>query len=327
MKSCPRVLVILGPTATGKTDLALEVARRLDGEIISADSRQAYRGLEVGTVAPSPAERAQAPHHGVAFLEPGERYGAGRFARLCRQWVTEIESRGRIPIVAGGTGFFVRAVTRPVFREPELDEGCRSLLAAWLSGLPSAEIRRWVRRLDPPLDDRLAVVDPQRAGRTLELVFLTGRSLTWWQSHAEPEGEPVPARTWVLQLDPDLHRARIERRVQSMLDSGWIEEVRALAASGHGPGSPAMTSVGYLDTWRLAAGEISREEAVTAIVRDTWQYARRQRTWFRHQLDDDVTRVDANVDLSELAHTIATDWTRLVDRECNPREHQPHERI
>jgi tRNA dimethylallyltransferase len=112
-----------------------------------------------------------------------------------------------------------------------------------------------------------------------------------------------------------------------MLDSGWVGEVRALGASGHGPGSPAMTSVGYLDTWRLAAGEISREEAVTAIVRDTWQYARRQRTWFRHQLDDDVTRVDANVDLSELAHTIATDWTRLVDRECNPREHQPHERI
>ncbi|MBT8462806.1 MAG: hypothetical protein KJO44_09840, partial [Gemmatimonadetes bacterium] len=219
------------------------------------------------------------------------------------------------PILAGGTGFFVRAVTRPVFREPELDEGRRSWLTTWLSGLPPDEIRRWVQRLDPALADRLAVVDRQRAGRTLELVFLTGRSLTWWQSHAEPEGDPVPARTWVLQLDPDLHRARIEKRVRSMLDSGWLEEVRALAASGHGPGSPGMTSIGYLDAWRFAAGEISRDEAVSAIVRDTWQYARRQRTWLRHQLEDDATRVDANVDIPELARAIAADWTRTIDGE------------
>jgi tRNA dimethylallyltransferase len=308
----PTVLIILGPTATGKTALALEVARLLNGEIISADSRQAYRGLEVGTAAPSPSDRASVPHHGVAFLEPGERYGAGRFARLCRQWVGEIESRGRVPIVAGGTGFFIRAVTQPVFREPDLDGERRSSLESWLSELPLEEVRRWALRLDPDIGVRLPVVDRQRAGRTLELTLLTGRSLTWWQQHSPPEAEALRVRSWVLQLEPEAHRARIEERVRLLLDSGWVEEVESLVSRGHGPGSPAMTSIGYADVWRFSRGEISRDEAVRAIVGDTWQYARRQRTWLRHQLEDEAIRVPAHTDTMELARKIAVDWTRSV---------------
>ena len=171
MSRRPTVLLILGPTATGKTALALEVARLLDGEIISADSRQAYRGLEVGTAAPTPSERTSVPHHGVAFLEPGERYGAGRFARLCRQWVSEIESRGRVPIVAGGTGFFVRTLLQPVFREPDLDAERRSVLESLVSELPLEEVRRWARRLDPAMGVRLPAVDRQRAGRTRAVAY------------------------------------------------------------------------------------------------------------------------------------------------------------
>ncbi len=170
----------------------MEVARLVGGEIVSADSRQAYRGLEIGTAAPSTADRFSVPHHGVAFLEPGERYGAGRFARMCRQWVSGIESRGRVPILAGGTGFFVRALTRPVFREPDLEAGRRSALEAWLAGLPMAEVHRWTDRLDPDLKSRLPVIDRQRGGRALELALLSGRSLTWWQRHGSPDAEPLP---------------------------------------------------------------------------------------------------------------------------------------
>ncbi len=316
----PRVLAILGPTATGKTALAMEVARLVGGEIVSADSRQAYRGLEIGTAAPSTADRFSVPHHGVAFLEPGERYGAGRFARMCRQWVSGIESRGRVPILAGGTGFFVRALTRPVFREPDLEAGRRSALEAWLAGLPMAEVHRWTDRLDPDLKSRLPVIDRQRGGRALELALLSGRSLTWWQRHGSPDAEPLPARIWVLEILADALRRRIEERTRRLLDAGWMEEVETLASSGHGPGSPAMTSIGYRDVWRLASGEISREAAVTAIVRDTWRYARRQRTWLRHQLGDDAIRVEACDGVTELAERIAADWRRITDRLELPRE-------
>jgi tRNA dimethylallyltransferase len=308
----PRALVLLGPTATGKTELALRLARAVDGEIISADSRQAYRGLEIGTAAPSREQRAAVPHHGVAFLEPGERYGAGRFSRLCRDWMAEIESRGRTPLLVGGTGFFVRALTQPVFEEPELEGTRRAALEEWLRPRSIQELRRWADRLDPGLATRLPVVDRQRAGRTLELALLSGRSLTWWQTHGPPEAEPLGVRTWALECATEAHRGRIRSRARRMLASGWEQEVRALVAAGHGPDSPAMTSIGYRDVWRWSAGEISRDEALEAIVRDTWQYARRQRTWLRHQLPDDARRVDAETPVAELAERIASDWVRAV---------------
>lgn len=308
----PRAIVILGPTATGKTALALRVARELNGEIISADSRQAYRGLEIGTAAPSPEVRAAVPHHGIAFLEPGERYGAGRFSRLCREWITDIESRGRTPILAGGTGLFLRALIRPVFEEPHLDEERRAALEAWMASLSIEDLRKWTCRLDPELGRRLPVVDRQRAGRTLELALLSGRNLTWWQAHGPPEAGAVALRIWVLECAPEEHRRRIRVRARHMLDTGWVEEVEALAAAGHGPESPAMTSIGYADVLRFARGELSREETLEAIVRDTWQYARRQRTWLRHQLPPAAERVDAGGDTETLAERITTDWRRRV---------------
>ena len=309
----PGALAIIGPTATGKTALALRVARAVNGEIISADSRQAYRGLEIGTAAPSLAERASVPHHGVAFLEPGERYGAGRFSRLCRQWIADIQARGRTPVVVGGTGLFLRGLIQPVFAEPDLDEERRTALEVWLGDRSIEDLRRWTGRLDPALGRRLPVIDRQRAGRALEMALLSGRSLTWWQAHAPPEAEPLEIRIWALDCEPDEHRRRIAARARSMLGDGWVREVEALAAAGHGPDSPAMTSIGYVDVWRFSTGEISREEALEAIVRDTWQYARRQRTWIRHQLPAETLRADALSETGLLAARIAKDW-----RCCGP---------
>jgi len=300
----PPLIALLGPTATGKTEVGLRVAERIGGEIVSLDSRQAYRGMEIGTAAPSAEQLERVRHHGVGFLEPGERYGAGRFARLARGWIAEIEARGREPLLVGGTGFFYRALIRPIFREPPLDENRRSRLGAWLAAAEQERLADWVRVLDPTLAARLPVLDPQRVQRALEVAFLTGRPLSWWQAKAMPEAEPIRARAFVLELDADRHRDRIGARTERMLDGGWAEEVRALHSAGHGPDSPALGALGYSAVADWMEGRISRAAAVACILRDTWGYARRQRTWLRHQLPADTVRLDAAESPDRLADRV-----------------------
>lgn len=302
------VLAVLGPTATGKTELAIELARRLDGEIISLDSRQAYLGLTVGTAAPDDAERQRAPHHGVGFLAPGTRYGAGRFARLARGWIDEIRWRGHLPILAGGTGLFYRALTRPIFREPDIDPTRRSRLEAWLEQRPLEALRRWTGVLDEALGERLDVLDRQRCLRAIEMALLTGRPITWWQRHGPPEAEPVRALPVVLTLPGPAHRRRIRARAECALSGGWAEEVRRLHAAGHGRESPAFSSIGYRAVADWLSGEVSREDALTRIVRDTWAYARRQRTWFRHQVPPEALRLDAREPAGVLAERVVRAW-------------------
>jgi tRNA dimethylallyltransferase len=287
------VIAILGPTGTGKTELALQVAEMIDAEIISVDSRQAYRGMAVGTAAPTAVQQARVPHHGVGFLEPGERYGAGRFGRLARDWMTGIRQRGREPLLVGGTGFFYRALVRPIFREPELDPGRRRRLERWIEERDPEMLAGWVRALDPELSDRLASLDPQRVQRALEVALLTGRSLSWWQRHGSPEADPVAAVPIVLELDAEEHRRRLRLRAESMLDAGWREEVESLLDAGHARGSIPFRTIGYGTVAEWLAGDISREDALACILRDTWAYARRQRTWFRHQVPADAIRLDA----------------------------------
>jgi len=289
----PPVVALLGPTGTGKTGLALTLAQRIGGEIVSVDSRQAYRGMAVGTAAPSPAQLERVRHHGVGFLAPGERYGAGRFGRLARGWIEEIQGRGREPLLVGGTGFFYRALVRPIFREPDLDPERRRRLERWIERGDGEALADWVRVLDPALARRLPVLDPQRVQRALEVALLTGRPLTWWQQHGRPEAEPVATRAVVLELDPEEHRRRLRERADLMLDGGWREEVEALLEAGHTRGSIPFRTIGYAAVAEWIAGEISRADALARILRDTWAYARRQRTWFRHQLPGGVLRLDA----------------------------------
>lgn len=304
----PGALAIVGPTATGKTELALEVAGRLDGEIVSADSRQAYRGLEVGTAAPDREQRRAIPHHGVAFLDPGERYSAGAFARRARRWIREIRARGRVPVLAGGTGFFLRALTDPVFEEPTMDPDRRERLRRWLEDRPVDLRRAWVRRLDPELEEALGVLDPQRCARTLELALLAGRPLTWWQRNAPPEAPPLRALVAALGLPDRPHRERIRARVERLLAAGWKEEVRRLLEAGHGEGDASFTALGYPTVARLVRGEVGREEALDRIARETWRYARRQRTWFRNQLPEGTLRLDAREPTGQLADRVVSVW-------------------
>lgn len=301
-------VAVVGATATGKTEVAVLLAEELGGEVISVDSRQAYRGMEVGTAAPGPELRDRVPHHGVGCLEPGERYGAGEFARRARVWMGGIRGRDRVPILAGGTGLFLRALTEPVFEEPPMDAERRSRLERRLGELDEEELRRWARRLDPALAEELDALDPQRCGRTLELALLSGRPLTWWQEHGPPEAAPVRALTAVLELAPDRHRERILARAERQLREGWVEEVRRLLEEGYDLDDPPFSALGYREVAAVLDGEATLEEAAGEIAARTWQYARRQRTWFRHQLSEPVLRLDAARPADDLVAEIAERW-------------------
>jgi tRNA dimethylallyltransferase len=303
-----RILVITGPTASGKSAIALEVARRLDGEIISLDSRQVYRGLDIGTAKPTPEERLSVPHHGLDLVDPGERYSAGRFAHDARRWLRQIRERGRVPIVAGGTGFFLRALTSPLFAEPALDPDRRERLKRWFAARGPGLLRRWATLLDPAADRRAA--DPQRLARRLEVALLTGRSLSWWHANSPPAQDGVPATVFLLELPRSELYRRIDVRVEEMIVRGLVAEVRELLRRGYGPGDPGMNATGYIELISHLYGERSLEQAIELIQNATRGFARRQLTWFRQQLEPDWIGLDARLPAVANADRILTEWRR-----------------
>ncbi|MEJ2311535.1 MAG: tRNA (adenosine(37)-N6)-dimethylallyltransferase MiaA [Gemmatimonadales bacterium] len=303
----PVGLAIVGATATGKTGLAIDVARRLNGEIIGVDSRQAYSGMEVGTAAPAAAELAAVPHHGIGFLDPVQAYSAGDFARRAREWMREIIGKGRLPVLAGGTGFFLHALTHPVFEEPPMDPARRVELRRWLASVPAETARKWSEKLDPEWSRRIAVLDRQRAARAVEVALLSGHRLSWWQERAEPAAEPVSLMAFGMALAPELHRERIRGRIERQFETGWPAEVEALRAAGVPPDAPAMNAVGYREVAAFLDGDIGREEAIEEIARQSWGYARRQRTWFRNQLPG-VRWLDATEPIEHLAELVEREW-------------------
>jgi tRNA dimethylallyltransferase len=306
-------LALVGPTASGKTGLSLQVARLLPVEIVSMDSRQVYRGMDVGTAKVTPAERAAVPHHGIDVADPDERFNAGRFARLAREWIAQIRGRGRIPMLVGGTGFFLRALTHPIFREPEMEPERRQRLAAALDALETEELHRWLERLDPPTAERLRNWGGrQRLLRALELPLLTGRPLSWWHLHSPPEAPPLRPLVFVLDVPREQVDAAIDARVNSMVEAGLLDEVRRLVDQGHGEHSPGLRAHGYQEILPHLRGEIPLEQAFEDVRRATRAYARRQVTWFRNQLPEDAVWLDGTSTRAELADEIAHCWTDAV---------------
>jgi tRNA dimethylallyltransferase len=279
----------VGPTGAGKTALATALSRLLPVEIVSADSRQAYRGLAIGTAAPSAADLAAAPYHGVGFVDPRERYSAGRFARDAAEWIAAIAARSRTPLVVGGTGFYLRALFDGLFEEPQLDPQRRARLGGWLRGLSGAEALRWARRLDPLFGGGGA----QRACRAIEIAVLAGRTLSTLQAERPPATPGF--RPWyaVLTLDRAALHERIARRTRAMLEAGWIEEVRRVLAEGVPPDAPGLLAVGYREIVAHLDGRLTARATEETIVQSTRRYAKRQDTWFRHQLRGPLVRLDA----------------------------------
>jgi tRNA dimethylallyltransferase len=284
--SAAPIRVICGPTAAGKTPLALWLARHHEVTIVSADSRQLYRRLDVGTAKPSIEERRLVPHRGIDVLEPTERASAAWWAERADEWVREALASGRVPLGVGGTGLYLRALFGELFGEPDLDPVRRTALAVQLARLPTRELRRWVEMLDP---SRAALGRTQLL-RAVEIALLTGARLS--ALHRE---RPRPAR-WrarYLVVDPGAALAtRIEARVSAMLDAGWRDEVRSLMRELPAD-APAWNATGYRTIRLLEAGALDERDAIHRVIVDTRQYAKRQRTWFRHQVPEaEVTRLD-----------------------------------
>lgn len=281
-----RLRVITGPTAAGKSALALGLAERFPVSIVSADSRQIYRGFDIGTAKPTSAERAAVPHHGLDLVEPRERYSAAAWAAAAEGWLAEIRAAGRVPLVVGGTGFYIRALVAPLFEEPPLDPARRRALGEALAALSPPELRRWCLELDPAR----AHLGRAQLLRAIEVAVLTGVPISEW--HRRAPGAPGRGARYLV-VDPGSSLAgRIEDRVLQMLDAGWVAEVGALAESVPAD-APAWNASGYRAVLDLVGGEISRAAAIERIVVHTRQYAKRQRTWMRNQLrDEDVTLLD-----------------------------------
>lgn len=302
-----RTIVITGATGTGKSALGVEVAERLGGAIVSADSRQVYRHMDIGTAKPSGALLDRATHYGLDLIEPDESYSAGRFARDSWRFIGEIHRLGRVPIIVGGTGLFLRALLSPLGPEPHVDAGRKRRLRRYLDGLPPEELKRWLARLDPKRATALRNEGgPQRLARSLEVALMSGYSHSSWLD-GPPDTAPLPAVVFCLELAREALYLRINARFDRMMGQGLLEEVRRLCRD-YPADAPGLRSMGYAELARYLRGEISLETAVAEAKRNTRRFARRQLTWFRHQLSEDTIWLDASRPTRELAAEIARAW-------------------
>jgi tRNA dimethylallyltransferase len=279
-----RFLAILGPTASGKSDLALALARRLGGEIVSCDSQQVYVGMDIGTAKPTPAERAEVPHHLLDLVRPDETFHAARWASLARAALADIAARGRLPIVVGGTGLYFRALTAGFFEAPPPDAAIRARHREEAERLGVEALHARLAGVDAEAAAAIGRRDLMRISRALEIYEQTGVPITALRRAAAPSPGDLPA-PHALIFDPPQPelRARIEERARRMLDGGFEDEVRSLRAAGYGTAERPLPALGYAQVGALLDGACSRADAQAAIVAATVAYARRQRTWFRKE--------------------------------------------
>jgi tRNA dimethylallyltransferase len=292
------IRVICGPTAAGKSTIALWLAERGASTIVSADSRQIYRGFDIGTAKPTADERLRVPHRGIDVVDPTQRYSAAVWAASANASIDEVLRGGRTALVVGGTGLYLRALFDGLFHEPETDPVKRRELEILLSGLGVDELRRWTTALDPAR----AHFGRTQLLRAIEIALLTGHRVS------ELHRDRASASRWrprYLVVDPGASLGeRISARLHDMLNRGWTDEVERLMETVP-PDAPAWNATGYDTLRRMIRGDLALPEAREAILIQTRQYAKRQRTWFRHQLPADrVTRVDP----------LAPDWRETVAR-------------
>ena len=310
MSSRPSILpiVLLGPTAAGKSEIALHLAPLVGGEIVGADSRQIYRGLVIGTAAPSAEERARVPHHLASFLSPGEIYSAGRFAREARPLLAGLMARGVTPVVVGGSGLYIRALVQGLFEGPERDESIRAELALRLGTEGLDTLREELRRVDPNSMAAILPGDSVRVIRALEVFRLTGTPIS--ELRRKSARAPIAVRRYGIRWERTPLAARIGDRIDDQLRRGFLEETRALIAQDLPPDAPGLRTLGYRELVAHLAGTHTLEEAVRTIGLRTRQLAKRQETWFRREPETRWFTVSDPSEFPAIAQAIAADVER-----------------
>ncbi|MCC8536539.1 tRNA (adenosine(37)-N6)-dimethylallyltransferase MiaA [Xanthomonas axonopodis pv. poinsettiicola] len=288
----PLAIALMGPTASGKTALAVEAAQRWNGEIVSVDSALVYRGLDIGAAKPDAAMRAAVPHHLIDLRDPWQTYSAAEFASDARRVIDDILARGKLPILAGGTGLYFRALLEGLSQLPQADPAVRAAIAAQAEQLGWAALHAQLARIDPVAAARIHATDPQRIQRALEVHHISGRPLTYWQSLPAPPRLPVRVLKLILApCERAVLHARIAQRLEQMLAQGFLGEVEALRALPQMRAVaapldlPAVRAVGYRQAWEYLDGAGSLAEFRDKAVQATRQLAKRQLTWLRGELD------------------------------------------
>ncbi len=283
----PKLVAIVGPTAAGKSSLALSLAQQFAGEIISSDSVQVYRGLDIGTAKPSPADRRIVPHHLIDILNPDQDYSAALFRRQAGELIRILHKRQKPIFIVGGTGLYLKALTRGLFRGPAANPGFRAglNLEADTKGSPFLHLR--LQELDPEAAARIHPQDRMRIVRALEVHGQSQRKISEFQKEHRFQETPYEVCKIGLFFEREELYRRVEIRTEIMMERGWVEEVKNLLDQGYLPHLKSLQSLGYKHVVSSLSGKISLEEAARLIKRDTRRYAKRQITWFK--ADPEIT--------------------------------------
>lgn len=279
------VVAILGPTASGKSQLGLALAERLSGEIVCCDSMQVYRGMDIGTGKPTAQEQRLCPHHLLDLVDPGEPFSAATWARQARQAIDEIRARGRLPIIVGGTGLYFRALRGGLFEAPPSDPAIRARHKAEAEALGVPALHERLKGIDPEAASRILPGDLVRISRALEIFEQTGVPISELRKRASEPPLPWPIFVIILDYPMTELRSRIHQRVDEMMAAGFLQEVEALGKAGFGA-TRALAALGYKQLSAHLEGSMCLELAVLGTKTSTCAYARRQRTWFRRESAD-----------------------------------------
>ncbi|MCX6143885.1 MAG: tRNA (adenosine(37)-N6)-dimethylallyltransferase MiaA [Ignavibacteriales bacterium] len=299
----PRILAIVGPTASGKTSLALSIAKKRGVEVVSADSRQIFKYLDIGTAKPSIAERTEVKHHFIDLLEPSCEYNAGQFGHDGREVVTEILKKKKLPLLVGGSGLYVRAVIDGLFDGPGKDLEIRMMLEDQLQSEGLDALLNALRMVDPLTAERMREITPRRVIRALEVYRVTGKPIS--QLHSEENFTPgfEAYQVGLLWERKELYQ-RIDKRVEAMISAGLEDEVKSLISKGYDRHLNALNTVGYKEVFEHMAGIHSHEEMIELIKRNTRRFAKRQMTWFRRDQRIRWMRVSGDDWLERVTQTV-----------------------